>query len=144
MPSVKNELFPSKYIAASNLQNKDVVVTIERVDLVEFDNDNGTKEMKSVVFFKGGAKGLVLNKTNATTIADITGQDDTDNWPGSKVCLFPTMVPWGAKTVEAIRIKRVPEPVSVMSVDRFGRRLPGAATAANPQVDDDMADEIPF
>ena len=30
MPSVKTELYPSKYISAADLQNKDVAVTIDK------------------------------------------------------------------------------------------------------------------
>ena len=135
MPSVKNDLFPSKFLAASDLQNKDVAVMIERVETDEFE-DNGRKVIKPVVYFQGCPKPMIFNKTNSTTVADITGQDNTDNWRGSRICLFPTMVQVGAQMKEAIRVKRVPEVAAAP--------VAPVAPVADPQVDDDLADEIPW
>ena len=114
---------------------------------------------------------MVLNKTNSLKIAEITGRDNTDHWCGAKLCLYATMVPFGAKMVEAIRIKQVPEPpvaatvqpapaAPVTSVPTVPQATPAVVAPvanlpepvvveavvapANPQVDDDLADEIPW
>ncbi len=153
MPTI-SELYPSKYLSAADLQNKDVAVTINRVEMEEFE-DNGRKVTKPVVYFQGSAKAMIFNKTNATTVADITGQDDTDHWGGARICLYPTMVQFGSKMTEAIRVKRVPEPVAataqpvataapVASVPTVPPAAPAPAVVANPQVDAELNDEIPW
>ena len=146
MPTI-SELYPSKHLSAADLQNKDVVVTIERVEMEEFD-DNGRKATKPVVYFQGSSKSMVFNKTNCNTVADITGQENTDNWPGARICIYPTVVPFGNKMVEAIRVKRPPDSAAVAVVSPPPAVPPVAAEVAvapaNPQVDDDLADEIPW
>ena len=97
--------FPSEFLRAVDLQGRQVRAVIDRVDLREVGNDG---EHKPVVFFRGKDKGVVLNKTNATTIANAYG-DDTDEWSGQEVVLFEAAVAFQCKTVQAIRI-RVPTP----------------------------------
>jgi hypothetical protein len=72
-----NDLFPSKYLSAADLNGREVEAEISRIEIADFD-DNGRKVRKPVAYFVGGEKGLVLNKTNSTTISDISGKDDTD------------------------------------------------------------------
>ena len=134
MPLV-NEVFPSKYLGAADLQNKDVLVTIDRVEMEQFE-DAGKKVPKPVVYFRGSEKGLVANKTNSVAIADITGQPDTDNWGGARICLFPTMVQFGVKMTEAIRVKRPPAAPAVP--DPVAPEVPPVAPV------DDMEDSIPW
>ncbi len=148
MPSVKNELYPSKYLSAADLQNRDVIVTIVKVEMEEFE-DNGRKVPKPVVHFQGSPKAMIFNKTNATTVADITGQDNTDHWGGARICLYPTMVQFGSKMTEAIRVKRPPESTAVPPVLPAAPAVPAEAVsapvaAANPQADAELNDEIPW
>ncbi len=146
MPTI-TDIYPSKYPSAADLQNKDVVVTIDRVEMEEFD-DNGRKVTKPVVYFQESDKAMVFNKTNATSVVDITGQDNTDHWGGARICLYSTMVQFGTKMTEAIRVKRPPEPTAAAVVSPPPAVPPVAAEVvvapANSQVDDDLADEIPW
>ena len=104
MPKL-SELYPSKYLSAADLDNKEAVTEITEVTIEEFEND-GQKRQKPLCHFKGSSKGLVLNKTNAITIAEIADSDDTADWPGTRVCLYSTMVNFGSKMTEAIRIRK--------------------------------------
>ena len=52
------------------------------------------KEKKDVLHFKGKWRPLVLNKTNANSLAEILG-DDSDDWPGGNVVLYPVPTPTG-------------------------------------------------
>lgn len=61
-------------------------------------------EEKPVLYFNGKEKGLVLNKTNAQTIASLHSPE-TDNWPGRSISIFPTQVDFQGRQVEAIRVK---------------------------------------
>ncbi len=95
-----NDAFPSKFLAAADLQEQDRTLKITHVDTDEI----GGKQ-KFICHFAGAKKGLVLNKTNFNTIVKVTGEDDTDNWTGHSVCLYPTMVDFQGDQVAAIRIK---------------------------------------
>ena len=96
MPHI-DEAFPSKYVRASDLRNKPARVVISNLVYETIDN-----KRKLIMFFQGKEKGLVLNKTNATAIATVYGQD-TDDWIGGELELYPTMVDYQGKQVEALR-----------------------------------------
>ena len=98
-----SEVFPSKYIAAADLNNQNVRVTIARVEIEKIGDDT-----KPVIYFKGKQKGLVCNKTNSKAIAMIYG-DETDDWAGGELILFPIMTDYQGKPVEAVRV-RAPQP----------------------------------
>ena len=110
-------LFPGKYLKASDLRDQDVTLTIcpdRGVALEEVKGHGGTTEMKPVMYFvetakkaraeKVEEKSLILNKTNAGTIAELYGKE-TDEWRGKRITLYPTMTTFGPKRVECIRIK---------------------------------------
>jgi hypothetical protein len=92
--------FPSKFLKAGDLQDRNVAVTMSHVAL----EDVGDSERKPVLYFHGKNKGLVLNKTNSRLIAGIYG-DDTENWDGKSLVLFPAMVDFRGDQVEAIRVR---------------------------------------
>ena len=83
-----SELFPGKYLRAADLKGKDVSAVIETVAIEEFEND-GRKQPKPVLYFKGTAKGLVLNKTNSLMVAGICGSEETADWAGKRVRALP-------------------------------------------------------
>ena len=99
--------FPSKYLRAADLQDRQVKVLMSRVETETIGDDD-----RPVLYFQGKEKGLVLNKTNANAISAVYG-DDTENWRGGEIVLFETMVDFQGKTMAAIRCRvpaRKPEP----------------------------------
>jgi hypothetical protein len=102
-----NDLFPSKFLKAEDLEG-DVTLTVDRCSLEEFkDRDTGKSQSKLVVYFKDQEKGLLVNKTNFKSIAEITGEEDTDNWAGKKITLTVIDVDAFGDVVAAIRVKKV-------------------------------------
>jgi hypothetical protein len=110
--------FPSTYLKASDIGDSQPVVTIDRVEIEPVGKQ---KEMKPIVYFRGKEKGLVLNKTNAKKISEITGEKDTDNWAGCQIRLYGTETSFDGDMVECIRVKApatapkpkpAPEPVA--------------------------------
>ncbi len=97
-----NTIFPSRYLRAHELQGKEPVVTIDRVELEEMGR---TREHLPVVYFRGKAKGLKLNKTMAVAVSQIARSDDTDGWPGTVVQLFATTAEFAKQVHQVIRIK---------------------------------------
>jgi len=99
----ESDFFPSDFIKADDLGNREVTLTINSVAREEF-NDNGRKDYKPVVSFKKTDKRLVLNRTNFRTIADMHGED-TDEWSGKPITIYRTQVDFRGKQVKAIRVK---------------------------------------
>jgi len=52
-------------------------------------NPKAPEEDKFVLYFEKAVKGVILSRTLAGQIATITGSEDTGNWKGGKLTLFP-------------------------------------------------------
>lgn len=94
-----DDLHPSIFLKASDIPQP-VLASILKVSIEEvFD------EQKPVLRFIGNnLKPMVLNKTNASTIAAIYG-DETDAWQGKQIVLFSSQVPFQGKMVDSIRLR---------------------------------------
>lgn len=117
------------YLKHEDLQGKNVRLTIEEVANEEIKGDHGV-EKKLCVKFVGKDKGLILNRTNADSIAEIAQSEDTDDWCGHQIVLYPDKTKFGGKTVDCIRIRAAaatapkmpppppePEPVTELTDD---------------------------
>lgn len=122
-----SEAFPSKYLKASDLQGRNVMVKMSHAAFEEIGGDK-----KLILYFQGKEKGMVLNKTNANNISDIYG-DDTDDWAGEPIVLVEAMVDFQGKTVPAIRVRKP-----------TAKDVAGKAAPARQPVAAEMDDEIPF
>ena len=118
--------FPSQYLKCADLNGKPWDVKIRTVVMEDLGQGSG-KESKPVLYVDDAQKGLVLNKTNAITIVNSYG-DDTGNWTGKDIQVFPTTTEFKGETVDAIRVRIPPE------------QQPDAA----PMADGEPDDEIPF
>lgn len=103
MPNI-NDIFPSKYLKAHELQGKTPTVTIARV-AVEQVRGRQKVDTKAVLYFKGHAKGMLCNKTNAQSVAQIARSPLTEQWTGVAVTLFATTATFGTDVHDVIRIK---------------------------------------
>ncbi len=128
-----SEAFPSNYLKPADLNGEPCPLTIRTCAMEELGQGND-KESKPVLYFDGVQKGLVLNKTNATNIAKVYG-DDTGNWTGKDIQVFPTTTEFKGETVDAIRVRVVPE----AQPEKQPEPQPDAAPMA-----DDPSDSIPF
>ena len=102
-----SDAFSSKYLKASDLDEQDITYRIRRYAEAEKMGASDDADEKPVLYFDGEKKGLALNKTNATIIGRIHGQE-MDDWVGKEITLYPTMVEFRGDMVEAIRV-RLPE-----------------------------------
>ncbi len=91
---------------AYDLDGKDRTVTIDRVVGGELTSTGGKKTKKPLCYFKESKSGkpLALNATNGRTIAGLYG-NNTDEWLGKRITLYPTTTQMGGETVEAIRVR---------------------------------------
>jgi hypothetical protein len=96
------------YLYAFDLKGRDQVVTIERIQAGTLKNGQKTTK-KPLCFFSGIKRPLALNATNCKTIAAMFG-NDTDDWRGKRITLYPTMTQFGGADVECIRVRpRAPD-----------------------------------
>ena len=136
-PTFKDSLmFPSDYVAAEDLRGRDVNVVINDVELATLRTNDG-KSKKFLIRFKGKDKPLVLNKTNARTIAGLHGTRAED-WVGKPITIYPTTCEAFGETTTCIRIRdRVPGAPQPEAVDLD--ELDGASDADAAE----MADLLP-
>jgi len=133
-----NNSFPSNYLKAADLQNRTIKATIRTVIEEKMGSD-----IRPVLYFQGKDKGMVLNKTNAMTIAQMFGPE-TDAWAGGVVEIFPAFVDYQGKQVQGLRIRvpmqapaAAPRPAALAPA-----RQPVPAEADN--YDNGLDDDIPF
>jgi len=92
-----SDLYPSKFIKADDLMGQRHRLTIMSVTVEEISDS----ERKPVLRFMRKEKGLVLNKTNATHLAQAFG-DDTIQWQGMLVELVAMPTTFNGKPVQGI------------------------------------------
>lgn len=133
-----DDLYPSKYLSASDLQGKEPTVVITQMTMEKMTDGQN----KPCIFVNNRPKGIVLNKTNAMAIASIYGKN-TDGWIGKKIKLVKVWTDFQGKPVEAIRI--VQPGIETMQERGFEAQAPASPPPA--QADEYGAfdaEDIPF
>jgi len=132
--------FPSSYLRAGDLNGKTFRMVMKEVVMEDIGGDH-----KAVLYFQGADKGVVLNKTNATAIADQCGTD-TDNWGGKEVEIFPATTMFKGQNVPCIRIRAVAPPAAAGAVPggKKVQRVPAPQQPAPAVNGGDLDDDIPF
>ena len=97
-------MYPSEYLAACDLHEKDAKVTIDKIEQEQVPGTDGTKKPKWVFSFKDKKKRMVMNKTNLRQISRQHG-NEADNWIGKSVVLYPTTCQAFGETKECIRVR---------------------------------------
>jgi hypothetical protein len=130
--------FPSKYLKAADLQDRQVRAVMDKVKLEQIADGEGEKPV--LYFSKSNLKsedtqedvcskkGLVLNKTNNKTIMAGYGIH-SEKWKGKEIILFMALVDFKGDQVEAIRV-RVPKPQKAPA-----QTQPEPEDSENPGVD---------
>lgn len=111
LPDTVADLFPSKWLSASDLNGRTFNLVISRIEPGMFPIHPRTrdKELKAVAYFFKATKGLILNATQCTQIAEIAESERFDDWPSTRVTLAPGKAPNGKDT---IIIRNAPPPAN--------------------------------
>jgi hypothetical protein len=98
------DAFPSSYLKAADLKGRRVALTIKDVTIEQLGEDK-----KPVVYFHGTSseRGLVLNKTNASAIAEMYGPE-TAEWVGRKIIIYSARVEFQGQYRDGIRVDTRP------------------------------------
>jgi hypothetical protein len=99
-----SEKFASNFLKAEDLGGRRVHVVIASVGEEKIGDED-----HAIAYFRGKQKGLVLNKTNASYLAAAIS-DETDDWPGREIVLYPTKVNFQGRMVDAIRVEMAHHP----------------------------------
>ena len=129
--------FPSESLKAADLQGRNILVVIDRVEMRDIGDDH-----KPVLFFQGKEKGVVLNKTNSNNVSVAYG-DETDEWVGKEVVLFEAIVDFQGRSVPAIRIR----PPAAKDRPKPALKVASASAQTQAQPSENPADpddSIPF
>lgn len=98
-----NEAYPSKYLTAEDLMDRDHTLTIADVSCEDI-GQGAQKSRKLVITFAGKKKQFVVNKTNAKTIEKVLGSDETDDWIGKQITIGPREVEFQGDMILSIRV----------------------------------------
>ena len=111
LPDTVSDLFPSKWLCAADLGDRTFDLVISRIEPGMFPIHPRTreKELKAVAYFFKATKGLILNATQCTQIAEIAESERFADWPSTRVTLAPGSAPNGKPT---IIIRTAPAPTN--------------------------------
>jgi hypothetical protein len=102
----RSELFPSRFLNASNVdQDHPIVATIEFAKMETLESKNGNTEEKLIVYFSDHKQVLALNGVNFDAIVAITGKNDSDRWTDVKIEIYRTMTEMKGKQTPCIRVR---------------------------------------
>jgi len=97
------------YIGAYAFQPEESkVLTIREAKQEKVQGSTGKKEDCLVVYFTEPEKPLICNVTNSKAIAKVVGSNFIEDWPGTRIELYVTMVSAFGDQVEAVRVRTVP------------------------------------
>ena len=97
-----SDMYPSSFLKAEDLQGKKVRLTVAGVAMEKLGDDT-----KPVMAFRGTDKKFVLNRTNASMMQELFG-DESSDWVGKPIMLYPTKTNYQGKMVPCLRIEEAP------------------------------------
>lgn len=146
----RNDVFPSPWLAATDLPEGDTVLTIAEVKMEKLKDPKTQKEdEKPVIFFQeDDVKPMVCNVTNWKQIEKATGCEDSEEWAGKKVTLFTMEVEAFGELRLAIRVRGNAPTKRPLAI---GKAIPPpkAPTMGKPTSEQEAADtgadeQVPF
>lgn len=97
-PKTVSDLFPSKYLSAEDLRGNRYTLKIVSADVELLRGIQG-EHYSAVLTFESAQKRLVLNKTQAQAMAQITKTEVVSAWAGKRIMLSPGRAHNGKPTI---------------------------------------------
>jgi hypothetical protein len=139
-----SQLRDSKFLRKEDC-GKGVLLTIDRIEQTNVAMNDQPEELKHILCFQEDVKPMILNTTNATLIASVTGSDETDDWHGHQIVAYndPTVMNRG-KVTGGIRV-RAPKRQPPRSAPAAPAPAPARpAPAPEPLPPEMVDDDVPF
>ena len=100
------KLTNSDYLGAYSLEpGRDIVLTIDRVQVETVTGPDGKKEECMVCHWKEQAKPMILNSTNAKMIQKLLKSPYIEDWAGHRIQIGVEMVKAFGEVVDALRVR---------------------------------------
>lgn len=94
------------YLGAYSLdEQKDIILTIKKIQLEKVTGADGKKEECMVMHFIENQKPMIVNATNAKTITKLYKTPYIEEWENRKIQIFIDKVKAFGEVVEALRIR---------------------------------------
>lgn len=117
------KFFNPNYLGAYSLDpGEERILVIDRVQTENVKNSDGKEEEVMVCHFTTG-KPMILNKTNAKTIAIVCGSQYVEDWAGKAVQIHVKPVRAFGETVDALRVRSVRPKRDTLNADRFAKMV---------------------
>jgi len=99
--------FKSDYLSSSDIDGKDLILTIKHVKYQECINQSGKKFCNVAYFTDSKIKPMILNVTNSKTVKKFAGnKTHLEDWNNIKIQVYVDgSVRFGKDTVEGLRIR---------------------------------------
>lgn len=128
-----------QYMAGDMIGQSTIVLTIADVTMENMNSGKGGQQTKPCLRFKERSKLMVLNKTNAKTLAGILGPE-TENWKGARVTIAAPVVDAFGKSARSLRVTDVQPPNQIPVKTRNGHAPAGPTYADGSPVADSALD----
>ncbi len=125
----RGDIFPSKYLAASDVPDEGCVLTINHVEEEKMRDG----KPKPVIYFDEAEKGMVCNVTNWKVLEQLYG-DESDDWAGERIQLYVGETTFDGDVVACIRVKNrkpkvTPAKPNGAKAQKIGQKPEGAVDA---------------
>jgi hypothetical protein len=101
-----SKMFPKRYATGEDLQGKTITLTIAKIAIEKMHpQPNAPEAEKWVIYFMETKKGIILSRTLANQIAEVLGSDETDEWLGKRIMIYPQPMTVAGRKVTAIRTR---------------------------------------
>lgn len=115
------------YLGAYSLEpGRDIVLTIDRVQVETVTGPDGKKEECMVCHWKEQAKPMILNSTNAKMIQKLLKTPYIEEWSGHKIQIGVEMVKAFGEVVDALRVRNFLPTLEEVKCEACGQPISGA------------------
>lgn len=115
------------YLGTYSLEDgKDIVLTIERVQVETVTGPEGKKEECMVCHWAEREKPMILNSTNAKMIQKLLKTPYIEEWSGHKIQIGVEMVKAFGEVVDALRVRNFLPTLEEVKCEACGQPISGA------------------
>ena len=97
-----DDLYGGRFLSSQDVKAP-TSVTSERIEQEAFTRPGEPTRTKAVLYFKGGKKGMVINKTNANVLAAAFGKNLSD-WVNKRMTIKSEPTIFGGKPTQGLRL----------------------------------------
>jgi hypothetical protein len=94
--------FPSRYLTSGDVEGKRFTATIKQIEYCKMADG----QEKPVAFFQGMKKGIVLNKSKAKLLAELSKSKKFDDWVGVAVEIYGSVTDLRGEEVACIKFAK--------------------------------------